>query len=171
MTLVLQKRNIQLTLLGVILVASVVAVVFQKEIRIAYHKNRLKAGARYCMVATGQDLRVSGLLGFLEERLIRLGRGNYEQEMESMNRHTQALMDLNYFVREEFPLHDRLYVDGTNRLMFHQLLIARFDFGKPAGLTNDWWDMSGTESNKIVIITTKELMPKWKKLAEDFDRP
>ena len=166
-----RRRTIVLILLAVTLVMAVVLAVFQKEVRIAYHKNRLRAWADFNMVVTGQGPRVSGPLSFFEERLIRLGRGNYEQEMESMNRHTQALVDLSYFVREEFPLHDRLYVDGTNRLMFHQLLIARFDFGKAAGLTNDWWDLTGTESNKIVITTTTALLPRWKKLVEDFDRP
>lgn len=162
----LQKRKIQLTLLAVILVASVVAVVFQKEIRIAYHTNRLRAWARYFMLETGQGPRVS----FLEDRLIRLGRGNREQDLESLRRHTEALMDLSYFVREEIPLTNRLY-GGTNGPLFHQLLTNRFDFGNAKALEGDWWDMTGTQSNKIVVTTTKALMPKWKKLVEDFDRP
>ena len=162
----LQKRNIQLTLLAVILVASVGVVVFQKKIRIAYHTNRLRAWALYFMVATGQGPRVS----FLEDRLIRLGRGSREQEEESMNRHTQALIELNYFVREEFPLTNRFYC-GTNGPLFHQLLTNRFDFGNAKALEGDWWALTGTESNKVVVTTTKALMPKWKKLVEDFDRP
>ena len=159
-----------LILLAVTLVTAVVLAVFQKEIRIAYHKNRLRAWAHFNMVVTGQGPRVSGPLGFFEERLIRLGRGNYEQEMESMNRHTQALMDLSYFVREELPLTNRLYI-GTNGFLFHQLMTNRIDFGNTEALKGDWWDLTGTESNKIVVTTTKALMPRWKKLVEDFDRP
>ena len=162
----LRKRSIQLTLLVVILIAAAVAVILQKEIRIAYHTNQLRSWARYYMVETGQGPRVS----FLEDRLARLGRGNWEQEQESMRRHTQALMDLSYFVREELPLTNRLYI-GTNGFLFHQLMTNRIDFGNTEALKGDWWDLTGTESNKIVVTTTKALMPRWKKLVEDFDRP
>ena len=166
------KRSIQLTLLAVILVAAVVAAVFQREIRIAYHKDGLYTASRYWHLGnSSMNVTPPPRPSRFEMIALGLGRGQYERETERMKQHTAALVKLGYFVEEKFPLNNRLYVSGTNIIMFHQLTVERFDFGKATALTNGWWDLSGTQSNQIVVTTTKELMPKWKKLVEDFDRP
>jgi len=167
-----RRRKILLILLAVILVAAVGAVVFQREIRVAYHKNGLRTASRYCQLANPSGAFEPVPPPTLIERCgLGFGRGKYERELESMNWHTAALVKLGYFVEETFPLHNRLYVSGTNVAMFSQLLKERFDLGKPQSWTNDWWDMGGTQSNKIVVRTTPAQMPKWKKLVEDFDEP
>jgi hypothetical protein len=172
MTLVLKKRNIQLTLLAVILVASVVTTVFQKEIRIAYHKNRLLTAARYWQLGNpSMGVSPPPRPSLFEMIALSFGRGQVPRETERTEHHTKALVKLGYFATQEFPLHNRQYVAGTNIVMFCQLTVERFDFGKPLGLTNDWWALTGTESNKIVVTTTRALLPKWRKLVEDFDQP
>lgn len=164
--------KVLMTLLAVILVAAIVAMVFQREIRIRYHKNGLRTAARYWQLANPAGSFEPVLSPTLAERCgLTFGRGNYERETERMNSHTAALVKLGWFVEETFPLHNRYYVSGTNVAMFSQLLKERFDLGKPQTWTNDWWALTGTQSNKIVVTTTATQMPKWKKLIEGFDQP
>lgn len=168
----LRRRSIQLTLLAVILVAAVMSFAFQKEIRIAYHKDRLYTASRYLQLRNPtMNVTPPPRPSRLEMIALGLGRGQYLRETERIEHHTKALVELGYFVERKFPLNHRPYVSGTNSLMFHQLTVERFDFGKPTALTNGWWSLSGTQSNQIVVTTTKELLPKWRKLVEDFDRP
>jgi len=167
-----RKRNILLTPAIVALAAVVGVLVYQKEIRIAYHAGRLRASARYMLLESRNLTETPPKQpGFLKEQLIRLGHGDREQEDKAIERHTQALIELSYLVREEIPLQKRIY-DGTNRIIFHQYLTNAFAFGTwEAVEDSDWWTLAGTQSNKIVITTTHALMPKWEKLVEDFDRP
>lgn len=167
----LRRRSIQLTLLAALLLA-VLTVVFQKEIRIAYHKSGLYSAARYWQLGNASmNVTPPPRPNLFEMIALSFGRGQYPRETERMEQHTEALVKLGYFVEEKFPLNNRLYVSGTNMFMFYQLTVERFDFGKPTALTNGWWSLSGTQSNQIVVTTTKALMPKWRKLVADFDQP
>lgn len=152
--------------------AALVAVIFQREIRIAYHKSQLYTSVRYWVLANpSTNIEPPPRPTRVEMIMLALGRGKYTSETERMESHTKALLGLGYFVEEKISLKNRFHVSGTNLVLFHKLTVERFDFGKQTALTNNWWSLSGTTSNQIVVTTTTNLLPRWRKLVEDFDQP
>jgi len=166
------KGKIFLTLLAVMLIAAMAAVIFQKEIRIAYHKGRLRTEMRLFTLNSPATTQATVPGASLFERLLlSFYGGNRQYDWQHMKTHSATLVDLGYLSEQAFPLHHCFYTSGTNIFVFNKLLEERFDFKKGWSPTNDWWEISSAQSNQIVVRATSSDMVKFRKLVEDFDRP
>ena len=152
-----------------VLAAVVAIIINRREAQISYHNKCLRLGGRYLQVMNNVSAfgNPPPRAGFIEDCLLRLCYKDDEDVGQSINKHTQALLDAGYFVREEFSMENRPLDDPTNRTAFFQAARIRFKPGSDA----DWWTISSSLSNSIVVTTTKPQMPSWRKLVEEFDRP
>ena len=142
------------------LCASGAAVFFQKEIRIAYHRNRMfAAGVNYTLLDNHGQQRP--LLAFLKSSVFRISA---VQEGEAMFQHENALMKLGYLAKQEFTFTNKvLKGDGHCWLTFRQQITNTFD-------SEHWWSGAILETNRLAVTATPEDMVKWEKLISDFDR-
>lgn len=147
---------------GLILVlcALGVAVFFQKEIRVAYHRNRWFAAMENYFLITGQA-RMPTVLEQLRFRFLSM---SVTTESEAMNQHQAALIELGHLERREFWFTKRYPSgEGGSRLAFYQQVTNTFD-------DSNVWSCSYPATNKVVIIATPQEMLRWQKLIFDFDR-
>lgn len=147
--------------IGVLMLCASVAVLFfQKEIRIAYHRNRMfAAGVNYTLLDNhGQRLT---FLAFLKSSVFRMSA---YKEGEAMFQHENALIKLGYLEKQEFTFTNNvLKGDGHCWPSFRQQITNTFD-------ERHWWSGAILETNRLAITATPEDMPKWQKLISDFDR-
>ena len=147
--------------IGVLMLCASVAVLFfQKEIRIAYHRNRMfAAGVNHTLLDNhGQRLT---FLAFLKSSVFRMSA---YKEGEAMFQHENALIKLGYLEKQEFTFTNNvLKGDGHCWPSFRQQITNTFD-------ERHWWSGAILETNRLAITATPEDMPKWQKLISDFDR-
>lgn len=142
------------------LCASGAAVFFQKESRIAYHRNRMFAAMENHGLMTGQPRIATGL----ENLRFRLLSMSSVEESEAMDQHQDALIKLGYLERREFSFKKRPAIGaGSDWPAFKQQVTNTFD-------ASHWWSCLYQATNKIAVTATPEDMRRWEKLISDFDR-
>ena len=140
------------------------AVFFQKEIRIAYHRNRMFAAQenhRLLSYPTPKLTKLTALKCILKTSVFRMSA---LQEGEAMFQHENALIKLGYLEKQEFTFTNKvLKGDGHCWPSFRQQITNTFD-------ELHWWSGAFLETNRLAITATPEDLPKWEKLISDFDR-
>lgn len=144
----------------------VLGAVYQKEIRIAYHRNRIWAAAEnYDLL--GFDLgntRRRTPTKLKQLKFIFFKTTNYKESV-AMQRHEDALIKLGYLERRQFWFTNRICVNTDTNLWaeLRPKVDKTFD-------TNHWYTYYFPETNKFQVTATPADMPKWEKLVLDFDR-
>jgi hypothetical protein len=135
-----------------------IALVFNKGILIAYHKNKLMVATDNYMLMTHQGPMPT----LLQETKIRVFGMSPTSTSDAMPRHEAALLAMGYLQKQAFELTNRFMGVGTNWPYFHQCATNTF----PGAL----WTYHSPMSNKLVVTDVAEHLPKWKKLITEFDR-
>lgn len=135
---------------------------FQKEIRIAYHRNRMFAAMENYMLLSGQGPKVTrfDMLKFLAFRT------SDHKEGEAMFQHEKALIKLVHLDKREFTFTNKVFKGfGHSWPSFRQQITNTF------GDRHCWPStILILETNRLAITATPEDMPKWQKLISDFDQ-
>jgi hypothetical protein len=166
-----QKRWLALWLVVIVLLS---VGVNERKIRICYHNACIRLAGRHLQVmsgvsATGAPPQASG---YIEDQFLRFCYGGNFSAANSIQAHTDALLGMGFFTREEFVLRYRLIYEGTNRAVFRNELAKEFGvFGTPEANRSDWWSMQVPASNRVAVVTTPAQMVRWRKLVEKFDQP
>ena len=139
----------------------VVGAFYQKEIRIAYHRNRMwKAAENWVLLDRKPGRTVIPKLDGLRILLFRMSE---RTEREAMYQHQDALLKLGYFEKREFWLTNHFTCWSNISPPLQQQATNMFD-------TRHWYSLHFPETNKFQVIATPADMPKWEKLISDFDR-
>ena len=143
-------------------VCLVVGAFYQKEIRIAYHRNRMWAAAEYWVLLGHKPGRT--VIPKVDGLKILLFRMSERTEREAMFQHQEALLKLGYFEKREFWLTNRIFSGWSNVWpTFQRQLTNTFD-------ASHWCDYNFPETNKFEVTATPADLPKWERLISDFDR-
>ena len=144
-------------------VCLVVGAFYQKEIRIAYHRNRMWAAAENCVMLAHKPGRT--VVPKLDGLRILLFRMTERTEQEAMEHHEKSLLTLGYLEKREFWLTNQIFTGWSNIWSsFQQQVTNTFD------TTSHWCTYGFPETNKFAITATPADMTKWEKLISDFDR-
>lgn len=155
-----RRKQWLLSLGGLAVVGLTVAGFFWPEIRVAYHRNRLFAASDRFGVLSQQTRRP----GYLESLTYSALGLSAMTESDAMQRHQEALLQLNHFDRREFQLTNRPIQSYSNAwVAIRQQITNTFD-------SSHWWSAAFVETNKFTVTATPADMPSWKKIIEDFDR-
>jgi type II secretory pathway component GspD/PulD (secretin) len=139
----------------------VVGAFYQKEIRVAYHRNRMWAAAEnYALLAWKPERTMVSKLDGLRILLFKMSEGS---EQEAMFQHQEALLEFGYFEKREFWLTNHFTSRSNISPPLRQQVTNTFD-------SSHWCTYSFPETNKFVVTATPADMPKWEKLISDFDK-
>lgn len=145
----------------VVLFCAVLAVRFQKELCITYHRNRLFAAADNYGVLCWQPVRPTTKLDALRILLFRL---TAQKEQEAMQHHEEVLLKLGYFEKREFWISNHVFTgEGSSWSTFHRQMTNTFN-------GDHWWSCQFPETNQIAVTATPVDLARWAKLVSDFDR-
>ncbi len=157
-----RRAKIFVVIACLVFAGAVAGVFYQKELRIAYHRNRIWAAAENCVLLAHKPGRT--VVSKLDGLRILLFRMTERKEQEAMLQHQEELLKLGYFEKREFWLTNRIFTGWSNVMpTFQRQLTNTFD-------TTHWCSYNFPETNKFEVIATPADMPKWEKLISDFDR-
>ena len=169
--MILVSRRIKIALGVVVLMvcASVTTLLFRKEIRIAYHRNRMfAAGENYKLL---QEYPLSTDPGpkptrftMMKSVVFRMAGMSAFKASEAMQQHEKALIELGALETREFTFTNRVFKgEGHCWPAFRQQITNALG-------NRYWWSGAVLETNRLAITAQPEDMPKWEKLIADFDR-
>lgn len=141
-------------------VCLVVGVFYQKEIRIAYHRNRMWAASdNYSLfIRRTATSKLDGLKIFLF-------RMSEQKEIESFNHHMGVLLEFGYLEKRDFWFTNRI-CNNTDTNLWAAL---RLEVNKTFDGSH-WKQYYFPDTNRFEVIATPADMPKWEKLISDFDK-
>lgn len=139
-----------------------VGVFFGKEIRIAYHRNRMFTAVEYCGLLRWRPTRPATKLEGLRIILFRMSE---HKESEVALQHQEALLKLGYLEKREFWLTNRVCINTDSNLWAALLPEVNKTFAD-----SHWRSFYFPETNRFEVTATPADMPKWEKLISDFDR-
>lgn len=161
-----RRDNILVVIGSIAFVGLVIGTFYQKEIRIAYHRNRLWTSVEnYQLLGPNLGNPRSRTPTIWEQVKFNLFRTTDYKEQEAMYQHEEALLKLGYLEKREFWLTNRICVntDGNLWTALRPEVNKTFDAGH-------WMRYYFPETNKFQVIATPADMPKWERLISDFDR-
>jgi len=140
--------------------AMVVGVFFWKEIRIAYHRNRMFAAMENYVLITGQTRMPTRFEG-LKFAVFKMSS---TEESEAITQHESVLLNLGHLEKRDFWFTNRTIRGDSNSWMaIRQQITNTFN-------ASHWWSGSFLESNGFRVTATPADLSKWEKLLSDFDR-
>jgi len=161
--LVSPRTKFRVWILILALCASGVAVFFQKEIRVAYHRNRMFAAMENYTLLYNFPHQGPKPTRFDRLKFIVFRMSDYK-EGEAMKKHEEALIALGHLEKREFTFTNKV-VKGEGHCWpsLRQQITNTFD-------DSHWWSCGFLETNRLDITATPQDMVKWEKLISDFDR-
>jgi hypothetical protein len=147
------------------LCAAGAVVVFQREIRVAYHRNRMFAAMENYALLNRQSLTKETRMptAFEELRFSLMSMSSVKQST-NMTEHENALVNLGDLEKREFTFTNKI-VKGAG----HFWPSFRQQVTNPFG-DRHWWSGRLLETNRLAITATPTDMPKRERLISDFDR-
>ena len=137
----------------------VVGAFYQKEIRIAYHRNRMWAARDNSDLFSRENRATTKLEGLK----ILLFRMSGHKESGKMLLHEDSLLKLGHFEKRDFIFTNRVLQSDSDWPVLFPQITNTFD-------GNHWWSCWSPVSNGLGVIATPSDMPKWEKLISDFDK-
>lgn len=165
----MSRRAKILVVIGCVAFAgAVMGVFYQKEIRIAYHRNRMWAAAenlRFLGIKPGRTVvpKLDGLR-------ILLFRMTEQKEQEAVQHHEKFLLTLGYLEKREFCLTNGIFTGWSNVWSSEVWTTFQRQVANVFDIQSHWCTYSFRETNKFVVTATPADMPKWEKLISDFDK-
>lgn len=161
-----QRTKIFLVIGCLALGCLVLGAVYQKEIRIAYHRNRMWAAAENAVLLdwslANQRKTKPTLMLLVKSGLF--GMTSYK-ESQAIQRHEEELLKLDYLERRQFWFTNRICVNTDTNLWAE--LRPKVDKTFDAA---HWCSYYFPETNKFQVTAPPGDIPKWEKLVLDFDR-
>ena len=143
-------------------VCLVVGAFYQKEIRIAYHRNRMwTAAENHNLLSLKPGRTVVPKLDGLRFLLFGMSA---DKEITAALQHEDALLKLGYLETREIMLTNRIFTGWSNIWpAFQHQVTNTFD-------VRNWFTYYFPETNKFAVTATPADMPKWERLISDFDK-
>ena len=136
----------------------VVRAFYQKEIRVAYHRNRMWAARKTADWFSYRQQETP-----LESLQIFLFRMSGHKASNTMLYHEGELIELGYFEKRDFVFTNRIYTNDGDWPVLLSQITNTFD-------STHWWTCRLPVSNGLNVVATPADMPKWEKLISDFDK-